>query len=421
MIDMESRVTASLHARADQGIKVDGLRERAIARARTIRRRQRMLQAVAGAGLAVVVTAGVALAPRWAAGGSDGPTGPGGTGDAGRPAAPAVDAPPAAALATTLPAVTGVPVAGVHPGVVGTDPGVLHFDVDLAALGAASSDWTAGAGYEAVVLPSPADQSESGKPSVEVYVGPDAARLEAVRTPPGPYGELPNGTRIPMYTEGAAQPTMVGDRPATLQPVDPNTADNVGASPPPGELRRFVDPAGRTRNWVLRWQPVDGLHAIVQVGGDDPAKAFALAAALRLDRAQRCAVPLRLTDVAAGTRVTVCRTVLRRAPAARGGVWVLSSVTIHAPGAEPVNIWTEDAHRPRHAFDTAQFVANHTVRGQPAQWRTEDPIGLWVINFGAAEVFVSGAGEAESLRLVTGLQIAEDMGRPETWPQRPIG
>src|SRR6185437_7255130 len=53
---------------------------------------------------------------------------------------------------TTLPGVNTEPTALEDPSRVGADRGLLHFDVDLAALHATSVEWTSGSGYERVDL-----------------------------------------------------------------------------------------------------------------------------------------------------------------------------------------------------------------------------------------------------------------------------
>lgn len=398
MIDIELRVVDCLRADADRRLKVDGLRERAVARAGTIRRRRRVAGAVSGAGLVAALTAAVVAAPQLM------PVGGAPRGNLARPTVEDLSQPPPRppSWPTTLPGAEGVPPAAEQPSAVGGDPSVLHFDVDLAALNGMVSDWAAGSGYERVVIPTKADQI-----GIEIYIGRTASRLDAVKNSPGWILMDDKGNRRPIHDEGPRVPTTVGGRPATLQRV---TAEMLSTT---RSDDRF--------SWVLRWQPVDGLYALVQVFQADKALAYAAAGAMRLDRAQRCVVPIRLTDVPAGATWTRCQTRIRRSPLPGRGVWVESSIELTQPDGDVVYVGAEDVKLPRHRHDTAQFKPNRTVAGYPAQWRHDDTEGwLWILNFGVASAGVRGASEAESLRLAGGMRIAADLADPETWPRNPL-
>jgi hypothetical protein len=430
VIGMEAKVAASLRADAEQLVSSAGLHEGALARAWAIRRRRQVWRTGAGTGLATVLAAGVLVAPRLLLGaGSATSLGP-------SPSTPAASAPaslPASAPGpTTLPELPGAPTAASQPGIVGTDPGVLHFDVNLAALAGTASQWTPHQGFEAVALTTGSGDPHTyiSSPLVEIFVGPDPAKLEAGRTPPGDYVESNDGLRDLMYEEGQQQPTTVNGQPGTIQrvetmgyvvksvhvkPSQPDAPESSATNVYFSRLRGYL-------TWVLRWQPREGLYAIVEARTADPALAYRAAAALRLDHAQRCTVPAHLTDVPAGTKLTGCQTLVRTAPVAGHGVWVTSSVTLQLPDRTSAVVWLDEASRTRAPIDVAQFQSNCTVAGHPAQWRsTETPIGLWVLNFGAAEVFVSGVGKDMALRLAGGLRIAADLSHPGTWPVHPLG
>jgi len=67
-------------------------------------------------------------------------------------------------------------------------------------------------------------------------------------------------------------------------------------------------------------------------------------------------------------------------------------------------------------------VPNVSVAGRPAQWRTADPRGLWLLGFDpAGELFISGASKAESIRVAEGVSVVGDLADPRTWPEVPIG
>ncbi|HEU4422310.1 MAG TPA: hypothetical protein VFR67_07175 [Pilimelia sp.] len=419
MIEIESRVADSLHARADRGIKVDGLHGGAVARAGRIRRRRRAAAVVAATGLAAVLTAGIAVAPRLLpVGGTGNPVG--GTGNPARPSVedPAVGPPGPAKPAgpATVAEAPGVPAAAERPTAVGTDPRLLHFDLNLAALNATSSDWVSGPGYEGVVLP-----GGTAPMAIEVLIGPNATQLQSKLTPPGRYWLLDDGTRITNYTTGPAESVTINGRPGTFRKL---TATNLETLKPPGGVPqgKIEMLAGNDDRyaWVLAWQPVDGLNAVVSVRNRDKAVALTTAEAMRLGQAQRCAVPVTVTHVPAGATLSECRTAVRRTPIAGRGAWILSHLKLRKPAGGEVSVWLEEAKRPRHKHDTSQFDPDLVVAGHPARWLT-DPLGLWILNFGAAEVFVSGVGKDEAVRIAGGLQISTDLFRPQTWPLRPVG
>lgn len=405
MIDIESRVAESLRARADRAVPASGgLRAGAVARARTIRRR-RVAAGSAGV-LVAVATAGVLAVPSLLAGE---------VGQSGSPGA-AGPAPMQAVTTsgpTTLPELAEVPGAAEQPGSVGTDPAVLHFDAYLEQLGAEESQWRSGPGYEGVT-----GSAASGQPRWDLYIGSDADTLDRNRPWPGHVLLYADGDTMPLYDEGEPRQTTVDDRPATIQKVTQSDLDELGPPdtlPPATRIASLEGFGAKGPTWVLRWQPVDGLHAIVQVRGDDRELAFEVAGALRLDRAQRCAMPLRLAAIPAGAEWTGCRTALAHGPA--GGVtWVRSGIELTGPGDDEVLVYAEDAARADHPGD-ADVVPNRTVAGHPAWWSTEAPAGLYVPELGPAAVFVEGADEATATQLIEDLTVASDLTQPDSWPR----
>lgn len=347
MTDIESRVTASLAARADQRIDVHRLREGAIARARVLRRRRRMFGT---AGLAGVATVAVLLAG---------------------PLAPPV-APPSLGVASALD----------RPQDIGTDPALLHFDVELGGLDAGSAEWISAGGYERAIIYDATDQQWAS-----VYIAHTQAALDAAAPP----------------TSGQVEQTTVGGRPAALRRIQI------------GDI-----------TWELRWQPTDGVFAVVYVNRDDRALAVTVAEAVRLDRAQRCAVPLRLTELPVGATWTECQTRMRHAPAAGQGVWLRSGVTLRQGDGDRVLIWAEPVEP---GGPPTTFQPDRTVAGHPAQWRTADMRGLWAPVFGPIDVFVGGYDpdradwltEAEAVWLAERLAVAADLTNPATWPERAVG
>jgi hypothetical protein len=395
---METRVAAAMRARADASTPTGELGRRVRDRAVGIRRRRRIAGALAGAAAVVAVSAGLAAVPGWVFTVD---------GRSTRTAAPAVPPEPAvpdrSTGPTTLPGLPALAGAAADPAAVGTDPRVLHFDVYLDPVGATASDWTSGPGYEKFVVPYDA----AGR-AIEVLIGRDPAVLEERRERPGIQVRTADGGRG--TTETPAGTVEIGDRTGTL-----NRETGPGDVSGNRTVTGFVQGSGV--GWVLRWQPVDGLYAVAQVVNANEADretVRTVAGALRLDQAQRCATPLRLAATPAGGRLTTCRTSVSRAPVAAAGVWRLSSLEFTRADGTTVNVWTE-AKPQRVAHDLNQFQANRTINGAPAQWRTADPAGLWLLEYGPAEVFVSGAGEAESVALVSGLTFVSDLTATGTW------
>lgn len=405
MSDIESKVINSLRAGTDPGRPIDTgqLRTGAIARARAIRARRHVVGTATALGLVAVVGAGVLTLPRPGAGGDAAEVGWGAESAATVGSDTALAAPPA----TTLPRAPGVPSAEQNPAAVGTDPSVLHFDLDFAALGRVvsgvdASEWRSDKGYEKVSVPG---ESGSG-PKAEVIIAQNPEVIDRVRSMPGWTGHRRDGTRIETHEEGPVTPIAVRGKPGTLSKA----------------TLAVKWPNGRDEwSWMVVWQPRAGLYAFAQVFSADRSVALAVAEAVRFDRAQRCAVPLRLTALPAGATWTGCRSAVRHRPAAGRGVWRLSELLLDLPGGGRASVWAEEDRKVWHPGDVAQFVPNRTVAGRPAQWRTSDPRGLWLLGFGPAELFVSGVAEPDAVRLVEGLKLAGNLAKPVTWPPRPVG
>lgn len=398
MTDMETRVAAAMRARADASTPTGELGRRVRDRAVGIRRRRRVAGVLAGTAAVVAVSAGLTAVPGWVFTVDDRST---------RNAAPAAPAEPAvpdrSTGPTTLPALPVLAGAAADPAAVGTDPRVLHFDIYLDPIGATASDWASGPGYEKFVVP----YDPNGR-SIEVLLGRDPAVLEERRERPGIQVRAADGGRG--TTETPAGTVEIGDRTATLH-RETGPGDLAGNRTVTGFVK------GTGIGWILRWQPVDGLYAVAQVvnaNDGDRETVRTVAGALRLDQAQRCATPLRLSTAPVDARLTTCRTSVSRAPVGVAGVWRMSSLEFTRADGTTVNVWTE-AKPQRVAHDLNQFQANHTINGAPAQWRTADPAGLWLLEYGPAEVFVSGAGEAESVAIVSGLTFAADLTTTGTW------
>jgi hypothetical protein len=423
MHDLSSTISESLHDRADRGVRAAGLHDRAVARARRYRRNRRMAVAATGAGVTAAAVAAAIAMPNLLTnlGHRDG----GGVMPA--VAVKHTTAPPVDTGPTTLPRLAGVAGAAARPVLVGTDPAALHFDVDLTSLGITEAVWTSAPGYEAMETP----ETSSGT-ATKIYLSGSKARLDAVRPAAAGLEQFRSDgttTSVPgTFESDPVENIQVGGRPATIQHSRSKNLGGTGAS---GAAVYRVDRVGApTTAWTLDWQPADGLYAEVVVVGGDRNLALAAVAALRPDRAQRCAVPVRLAALPAGAAWTRCVTQLRTAPggsAAGGGLWQSSRLVLSRTGGGGFDVYLE-MQPERVAHDLDQYHPSVTVQGHPAAWLDHDPRGLWIMNFGPMEVFIGGAGENDPLltkpdtvAVAQGLVLSDNLADPSSWPAEPIG
>jgi hypothetical protein len=350
MTDIERRIARSLTARADRQVEVGGLAQLAVGRARRMRARRRTVGTVAVVVLLVAGFAGArALLP--------------------------------AAKDTTLPVALGIAPAGSRPEGIGTDPALLHFDVDLGAFGAlagrqpASTDWVSAEDHE----------------SVNVY-GSDNSLLAAVYLAPSAT-DLKRALR-PLHS--TAVDTTVRGRPAKADTFDIGVAG-----------LQYTD---------LRWEPRPGVFAAVWA--PDLATAAKVFDAVRLDRAQRCVTPMRLSTLPAGATWTECETAVRAGQVSGGHVWRWSALTIQQVDGVRVRLWAAAEH------DVAEFKPDRVVAGHPAQWLTEGMRGVWIPGFGPVSLFVGERdtfhadllSEEQAVWYAEHLQVYEDLTNPAAWP-----
>jgi len=391
---IELKIAEVLRARPDAPVHMDALRARAVAKSRRTRLTRRAATGV-GVGLAFAVTAAVVAAPRLVLPHQSG------SAVAGRPSGN-----PALSVRhqgpTTLPGVNTEPTALEDPSGVGADRGLLHFDVDLAALHATAVEWTSGFGYERVDLGAGSGNTAEYH-AVTLVVGRSATAINrGFAEAADGQGSVPAG----QLAQGSPEAVTVGGQPATLQ--------RLGA--PPRDHRQFFVP-GRGY-WVLRWQPVAGLQAELRVNRDDRKRALDTAAALLFDRVQRCLSPVRLTSLPATAAVSRCDTALTRNAASGGLTWSSSYVWVEPGQAANTVTFYLSPFTQRAAHDLAQFHADVTVAGHQGSWRTADPAGLWILKFGPYEVFTAGKGltRSQAVQFTQGLIPAGDPARPDTWP-----
>jgi hypothetical protein len=419
--DIESVLRDAVRDLASQARPAYGLAAAAIRRQRRIRLRRRI-----GGSLAALVAAAVIATPYVVLRAS-----------ATTALTPSPSASPSATPSryprstgpTTLPEASGVPGAADRSELVGTDPGVLHFDVQLSVLpGLTIAGWSTRPGLETMTA------SYNGKrfTPLSVYLSPDERRLDEE----GPAGaekrrqemiaqhpELGNAIE-PAVEADLRQETSVLGRPATLERY-PGREHWT----PPGEPAQPDDPP----TWTLRWQPVDGLWALVIVEDETDVVLRKVAETLRLDRAQYCAQPLVATTLPSGTRLYSCSTNIRfddYGQYAGLGKWWYSGFEVVNAGGGTLMARLEPKPPTRSMGGPKDvFRPNRTVGRYPAMWtvqgrgygelRIDDYEGKFDLRL-AIDTRTSGFTEAEVLAMAEGLRVVGDLNDPATWPTRPV-
>jgi hypothetical protein len=354
MTDIESRVSDVLTRRAQRPIEVERLRTNAIRRATRIRRRR----LTAGTVAVIVAVAGVIALIRL---------------------------PGYAPEETNLPLETAA-----APGGIGSDPALLHFDVDLSVFKGrvVSTEWISGIGYEAVHV---YRDDRDDRRWVDVVLAPtDAARTTRL------------DAQLASPPAAAGRELVVAGRPARLQ-----------------QVTYLGNPA-----WLLRWQPAPDVFGTVIVTGQDEQLAVPVARAVHLDRVQRCAMPLWLSELPAGARWQECQTRVRSTPPG----WIYSGLILEQTDAKPIFIWADGRRGAKHA---ASFKADQTIGGYPAQWLTDrsSGTGLWIPDFGPIDLFITAVNANDSAWLnqddarwlAERLQPSHNTSDPASWPERAVG
>ncbi|MFX0592857.1 hypothetical protein [Melissospora conviva] len=244
--DLEKRLAMTLTAHEGSAVDPAPIVAGALTRGRRLRRKQRMVRVV-GVAAACLMLAGAAI---WL------------------PISGGSDRAPLPVSALLLPAAPGEPGAASRPDLVGTTPGAVHFTVDRLLAEADHVTWTAGRGIESVEL--------RGRIAARVMLARDRAALDEVQQT--------------LASSGSPQ-----------QPVE------VRVNGRPGDA--WFDPApppGGQGLWVVRWRPVDGLWAQLDIHGESLEAVIGTASLVRFDEARRCVVPFRLESLPAGTRLQGC-------------------------------------------------------------------------------------------------------------------
>jgi hypothetical protein len=298
------------------------------------------------------------------------------------------------------------PAAAEKPAAVGTDPAVLHFDVDVTGMLATGATWSAGDGVESVRLWT----SDFDHYNHEYRLATDPARLAAQ---PSPNAGQAAETR----------PVSVGGRPATARfwPAD-----------------RSVNKKPDVPTWSVDWQPVDGLWASVRLFTTDVTDAVRAAEAMILTRSQRCVAPLRLDPSLTGYKQVSCGVDVGHIFA-----WAVSDTTLERPDGIRFDI--EIGHIA--LGGDKPFTPNRKDGNRPAMLTTEGgltvlyvpitkDINLLVRPYKPAEyspspetpgdghTFIQGpAGitDDELVAFASKIIVGPNLTDPDTWPAHPLG
>jgi hypothetical protein len=378
-MDLEEAITETLRPRGDGPIDVASLRKAAVRQGRTIRRRRWV---TAGAGLAAVaVVVGMAPYVRTAISGESG-TGIGG---------PGTDRPPGV---LALPP-ADVPGAAADPAAVGTDPSVLHFDVDLTGMLATGTSWFVMDGSERLSVRT----SDFDHFNIEYQLSTDPAKVALVR---GADIAQPADTRQ----------VTVGGRPATATFWPGVVSHNKKADVP---------------TWSVQWQPVDGLWARVDLFTTDVNDAVRAAEALIVDRSQRCVAPLKLDRSLAGYKLGACSVTFEDSS------WRISNIEVERPDGVRFDIAIGD----RSLGTVTSFTPDRLVGSRPAMVTEEGryrviyvPISGEVnlvvrpyrltVEYGRVTQVPAGLSDDELVAFAAAITVGPNLTDPDTWPITPF-
>ncbi|MDG4841272.1 hypothetical protein O7631_32540 [Micromonospora sp. WMMD967] len=351
MTDLDERIVLTLREHAEGPVDGDRLLVCAVRRGRTRVRRRRV---TAGATLSVVALlgAGVAVGPMGRLPGL------------GHTVTPGLAEPTVAFLP---PSVDGAPGAAARPDRIGRDPALLH--IGLAPGGPRFLEWNVG----------------GGKETAKIDVG---------------------GRTVTVELTSADVLRSVGAW--NMPPLDGPTANLYD-----GTVVRAVGPDD-VPIWRRYWQPAPGVYAGASVPGTDEGPLHEAAAALRLDRAYRCAGPLRLTDLPAGAEVATCSSVVGTYPASYAVV-----LSVRDDRDRGVSVELQYARTTL----VEKAPANRTIGGRPAYYDPSyNPSGsrLELLDIPQAQLFAAfnherSFSEAEATTVLLGAQVAEHLDRPATW------
>lgn len=384
MTDLERELAGTFDRQAADSVDTAALAATVVQRGRSLRRRRRTL---AGAGFVAVAAAmvvgvaavqpstvrspfAVAIAPAQR--------------ESAQPGADELTPPPGGWHVPGLPAAQGVPGAAANPELVGRDPGVLHFSVGTLVSRAQSVTWSAGAGWERMII------HHLGEGTIFVDLAQAA----------GPLDELVRRQNI----EGSSALLRPETRQARVKGI-PATLFLQG-----------------TEAWsfpYLRWQPTPGVWAqVFATGNGDADRLVALAAEVSFDGAYRCVAPVRLAAMPAHAKPLGCTVAVSGGDLADcKGVptRLVEAILTVGVGRNQAEV------RVTRRLEPAGAPANTVVAGHPGR-KTRDERGdqlIVVPDFDGVEVQLAGRsryGYPELTTIAEGIEIRGDLRKPATWP-----
>lgn len=368
--DFETRLGQTFRDRAPvEAIDTADLLGRAQTRGRRLARRRRIMNASAVAGaLAVVLGVSVAVAPMLF--GTTGQETPGNSAAPG--ASPAVIAPSPDAV-PMLPSMTAddLTTAKGRPGVVGSDPTLLHFTVKDAGTSFAAIQWSSRQGLEIMQF--------TGDDDRESWV--TLSRTKSVLD-----AEIKERTGV-YWNSG--------------------TTDTVRVGPIVGELRTIPTEGGNT-SYLLEWQPANGVWANVHVRAGQEPELWRLVERVDLGVVQQCAAPVSPGAVPDGMRLTTCSVTLTTGKRGRSGTipWFGGALFGYSSGKASVDVVVEAADSRQPAIEPPAGSATSVAKV---------PQRIEIDGF-SIEAWSTPVDQEAMKMTLDGLLVAKEPDDARTWP-----
>ncbi|RAK27150.1 hypothetical protein B0I29_12437 [Actinoplanes lutulentus] len=190
----------------------------------------------------------------------------------------------------------------------------------------------------------------------------------------------------------------------------PGQPSHVVVSGRPGTATMDPGIAGSPDLWILRWQPVDGIWARLDLYATDSDALTAAANGVLFDSSLRCAVPFRLAVLPAGSQVEQCSVDLSRDESetfAEGSLVVGDEqgrwLTVRAQRAEQLG---------------GRLSATVTAGSHKARWQGADILESWVEPC-AVEIFLKGKGQgyaaSDALEVLGGFALVDRIDDLDAW------
>ncbi|WP_446219386.1 hypothetical protein [Micromonospora sp. IBHARD004] len=245
----------------------------------------------------------------------------------------------------------------------------MHFTTDTLVGGAESATWGAGRGAESVEFRGPTGQAR-------FVLARSVATLDALQQT--------------LSSAGRPQP-----------PTDVRVGGRPGVA--------WFDPSGDVNLWFVRWQPVNGLWAQLDIYATTRDEATDTASRVRFDGAHRCVVPFRLQSLPPGGRLLECSVTLGRS---ERGSFAEGSLVIGDESGRWLTVRAQPV--PGYEARTGELAAGP----YGARRQGSDVLEMFVKPC-VIEAFLKGWGngytESEGLAVLSGYQPARDLDHPDTW------